>query len=363
MPEQRIFEYENHWLVKRTDTPNYHVYWCRPGTRRVRRKSTGTSNFEEAKRRLIEIARQRNGPVRRTPDAVPVLAVLADYVEITMRDKPSRFRAKQSLELWADFLEREDLSFVSELSLDVQQRYVDWRRGLLRDAGHAASNATIQRDLTDLKAAVRAYWKRGLIDTTPHVMALPQPEPRQRYLSRAEFDRLLSECREPHLRLFVLLAIHTLQRPGAILELTTPQVDLDRGVIDFLPPWQRTQTSKRKAVVPISEGIRGPLTEAVRSSLQGFVVEYDGAPMRSIRTSFNKARDRAGLGKEVCPYVLRHTGSTWLAAAGVPLRQIAGMLGHADTRTTERHYAKHAPEYLKQATGAMDRLLGSRNSS
>ena len=39
------------------------------------------------------------------------------------------------------------------------------------------------------------------------------------------------------------------------------------------------------------------------------------------------------------------------------LWQIAGMLGHRDTRMVERVYAKHHPDFQKGATEALDRLV------
>jgi len=167
----------------------------------------------------------------------------------------------------------------------------------------------------------------------PPVASVTAPPSRDRFLTREEYARLLGECEEPHLRLFVLLAIHTLQRPWSILDLTVEQVDLCTGTIDFLPPWQRAQTNKRKPVVPISEGLRPTLTEAIENSIHGYVIEYDGLPVNSIRTSFNKARDRAGLSKDVTPYALkanvRNVAGSCGRAATAGLRD-AGSHGHAD---------------------------------
>ncbi len=43
---------------------------------------------------------------------------------------------------------------------------------------------------------------------------------------------------------------------------------------------------------------------------------------------------------------LRHTYGSRLAMRGVTMGVIAAQLGHADTRTTERHYAHLAPSYV-----------------
>lgn len=354
----RLFEYAEHWLVRRKDTPNLHIYWCRPGSRRVRRKSANTDNLEEAKHRLIEFVNAKKRPKdARSPDEVSVHDALNEYIERTLDGRSSQRKAYGILRLWSAFFDLEDIQFVSELTLDAQDRYIDWRRERLLKQGYTASNGTIQRELTVLRASLKAFWKRGYLSTVPYIRSLPQPAPRQRFLSHEEFERLLAECHEPHSKLFVLLAIHTLQRPGAIFDLTVEQVNLNAGTIDFLPPW-REQSKKRRPVVTITKTLRPHLEKAIAASVSGFIVERGGLPIKSIRTSFNRAKSRAGLGKDVMPYTLRHTGATWLAAAGVPLRQIAGMLGHSELKTTEL-YAKHAPQFLADAASALDAICGA----
>ena len=171
-----------------------------------------------------------------------------------------------------------------------------------------------------------------------------------------EVQRLLAECQEHHLLLYVMLALHTLQRPIAIFSLRVEQVDLDFNRIDFLVPGA-VQSFKRRPVVPITKTLRPYLEEAVRDSATGFVLEYTGRPVRSVQRAFKSACQRAGI-ENCTPYhTLRHTGATLMAAAGVPLRQIAGMLGHTEQRTTEI-YAKHHPDFLAQAAASLDSMFG-----
>jgi integrase len=49
---------------------------------------------------------------------------------------------------------------------------------------------------------------------------------------------------------------------------------------------------------------------------------------------------------------LRDTYASILAMRGVPLAVIAQALGHADTRTTEKHYAHLAPNFVAQTIRA-----------
>ena len=54
------------------------------------------------------------------------------------------------------------------------------------------------------------------------------------------------------------------------------------------------------------------------------------------------------------PHVLRHTAAVWMAEDGVPIQQIAQYLGHNDSRTTERVYARFSPDYLREVAKALN---------
>ncbi len=359
-----IWEYEGYTLVQRPDTPNYFIYWTPRGrggaTGRAVRKSTRTSDLDDAKRQLVAFVRDRSSltGAKRSAEDTPLLEVLCGYVQRHLdRQTPFVPAARTALKHMTVFLDLTGLELVSEFTLDVQRRYMDWRFDTIRREGHAGSNATINRELGVVKAAMRSAWKRGHLATVPHVELLPSPPPRDRFLRVPEVRRLLEACERDHLRLYVMLALHTLQRPIGIFGLRVEQVDLEWGRIDFLPAGS-IQSNKRRPVVPITPSLRPYLETAIASSESGFVVEYLGRPVNSIKYSFRRACKRAGL-EDVTPYTLRHTGATLMAAAGVPLRQIAGMLGHTETRTTEI-YAKHHPDFLRTAAEMIEILFGEQ---
>ena len=353
-----LWEYDGFRLVRRPDTANLYITWTPPGSRRYLRKSTGTGDLEDAKRELIRFAAKRRRPTANEPDEVSVLDCLVTYCERNIARREHPHAERTALKWWMDFLHREGIVTVADLTLDMQELFIERRRASLMSRHGSASNGTINRDLGIMRVALRDAWKRGHLSTVPHVAMLPTPPPRQRVLTTDEVKALLAGCHAPHLRLYIRLALHTLQRPGAIVELTCPQVCLARGVIDFNPPG-RVLSNKRRAVVPITKAIRPELEDAIACSESGHLIEWKGKPVKSIKTAFAAAVRRAGL-DGVCPYTLRHTGATLLAAAGVPMRQIAGMLGHTSTKTTEHHYAKHRPEYLSDAANALDTLFAEQ---
>jgi len=92
--------------------------------------------------------------------------------------------------------------------------------------------------------------------------------------------------------------------------------------------------------VPRPDPLRTALDEARKHRRTDYVVEYGGFAVGSIKKAFRATAARAGFAPgEVTPYTLRHTAATWMAQVGVPLWEIAGHLGHQDTRMVEKHYA------------------------
>ena len=95
------------------------------------------------------------------------------------------------------------------------------------------------------------------------------------------------------------------------------------------------------------------LLMAKEAAMTDYVIEWAGEPVKSIKRGFRQAVIRAGLDKAVTPHTLRHTAASWMAEAGIPMSEIAAVLGHRDSRTTERVYAKFSPEYLQKAVRAL----------
>lgn len=277
-----------------------------------------------------------------------------------LRGRGSYEAARNALRAWVEFCTLHDVVFVHEMKLAVQEQFVAWRRHT-HPRGIPLSNGTINRGLDVLRAALHDAWRRGQLTAFPHIRLIPKPPPRDLFLTREEVQRLLAACTEPHLYRFVMLAAHTLQRPSAILNLRVQQVDLTWNRIDFLPSGN-VQSNKRRPIVPITPTLRPVLEEAIRESQSGYVIEYDGRPVLKVKRAFQTAARRAGL-PHATPGILRHTGATLLAAAGVPLREISGMLGHTTSRITEEVYAKRRPEFLAEAACTLDQLFTAATSS
>lgn len=154
-----------------------------------------------------------------------------------------------------------------------------------------------------------------------------------------------------HIRLFIMLALSTGQRKTSILELTWDRVDTDRRMIDFNLPGRRI-TKKRRSVVPIGGNLLGALQDHKQRAMTDHVIEFNGQPVASIRTGFDRAAERAGL-PHCTPHVLKHTAISWMAEGGYSIDQISDMTA-TDAATVKGIYRKFNPDYLRGIADHMD---------
>jgi integrase len=157
----------------------------------------------------------------------------------------------------------------------------------------------------------------------------------------------MDAAKSPHMKLFIEIAVATAARSGAILDLTWPQIDFDKKLIDFGRGWG----NKRRTVVPINDELYESLKTAKELAQSNFVIEYHGKQVASVKCGFRRLCK--GCDIKASPHVLRHTAATWLVTDGVPLAEVARLLGDSE-KTVEKVYGKHAPDYLRRAVNALN---------
>lgn len=330
----------------------WYIYWTDESTGRSRERSTGTADQGRAAEYFAQwLGQPRSGPPqgwtgpRRAADA-PIVEVLAMYArEHVAEHVVSKETAAYNIATLSAWWGGQNCDAIRPETC----------RAYVRERG--ASESSAARELTTLRAALGHAHKNGKLIDRPFVELPSRPPGRDRWLTRSEAARLLWESRRDpqargHLPLFILLALTTGARPAALFDLRWTQIDFDRDRIDFNPPG-RTRTSKGRPIIPMPRRLRWFLLRAHARASSPYVLSFRGAKLASVKKAFRAARLRAGLGPDVIPYTLRHSAGTWLAAAGVDLRVVAGWLGHTQQRTTEL-YAHHSPEFMRAARRVMD---------
>jgi integrase len=171
-------------------------------------------------------------------------------------------------------------------------------------------------------------------------------------------------------------------RPGEALGLAWEDVDLENGVLRVRRALRRegsrlvlvdpkTPRSRRTLALP------SPVAEALREHRQhqreervaagpnwsdsGLVFTTSrGTPIdpRNFRRSFSRVTMDAGLGRWH-PHELRHSAVSLLSAAGVPLEDVADLVGHDSTRMTSGVYRHILTPTVAAAVAPMERLFGT----
>jgi len=341
-------------LTRRKGRPNHYIQFC--VDRKPQRISTGTEDKEAAQKYLAEFEAAYDIPL--IEGCLLIEAVLDQYLVHKKKayDKKDNghndwINLKHSFKtIYEHFghLEAEANNFPDH----TVEKYIanDFEKGL--------STGTTRRRLAHLTASLNysAKQKWG-VNKVPYIELPPEPEPKDTVLT-PEQVKLLLECTvEPHTKLFMLLALHTLSRHTAITSLSWEQVDFKTGLIRFNPR-DRKQTKKKRVHARMNKTLRKALEEAYDIRETDWVIEYDRKPVRNCKKSMQRSMERA---QDIDPtfphttaHTLRHTGASLLAAnPKITLGEIAALLGDS-IETTIKIYVHLQPDYLRNATDALD---------
>lgn len=250
---------------------------------------------------------------------------------------------------------------MSQLTRQVIRDYIDMRqaspakRGKHESATRKISPGTVRRELDTLSAALNFCHREGLIANVPYIEKPKPSPPREKWIKESQFGLLLAECeKRKYLMDYIMIAINTSARPGAITQLKWEQMDFENRVVDFNPEGRR-QNNKIRSAVYMNDVFYEYFLERHKEAKSEWVVtrprngEY--GPIASIKNSFKAACTRAGL-TGITPYTLRHTACTWMRKSGIDLKDIGDIAGHRDPRTTMR-YVKYDPEFTKGGTSKL----------
>ena len=178
--------------------------------------------------------------------------------------------------------------------------------------------ATVRNRLACLKAAARWAWKaHALVDADPTTrMQMPAVNnERQVYISRSEMLTACRACDHWQAQIAVRVAFYSGLRLGELY-----RVRSENGALVL----HDTKNGDRRAV-PVHPKIAHLLTRLPLT-----------APKISIQRAWQRARARAGL-EHVTLHDLRHSAASEMVNAGVDLFTVGKVLGHRDSRSTQRY--------------------------
>ena len=339
------------------------------------------SEITKAESQLAAHIAAKHQPIRRRLDIEDI--DIADVISIYVDDRKIDDETDDAKKLFAR-LERLNNFWggkkLGDINGETCREYARW----------CGSDGGARRDLEDLRAAVNHHAKEGYHRGIVRIVLPAKGRARDRWLTRDEAARLLRACwtaketqtihrgsrkgqqidtgRRPlrHLARFILIGLYSGTRAGAIASAAIQKghgrsfVDIDHGIFYRLAEGRR-ETKKRQPPVPIPPRLLAHLRRwKAKGIVRNHVVEWNGEPIKSVKTAFKSAVALAGLDGKVTPHTLRHTAATWLMQAGVDKWEAAGFLGMT-VDLLDRVYGHHHPLHLQKAARAIGYRPGNES--
>ncbi len=354
--------------------------------RRRRRKVTGRTKTD-ARRKLRQLQ-------RRLEDGLPTgdgSMTLGDFLERWLNDvlpARSQVQAKSTVTnyRWAAGhavrgLGHRRLNELTPENVEALLRH-------LADQGMARNS--VMRVRSVLVMALKHAQRRDIVARNVaelSEMPISARDPRSgRSLTPEEARQLLDVAAEDRLGGLVTVGLMLGLRPGELCGLRWEDVDLDAGVLSVHQSRKRTtdddgrealvlgapKTRKSRRALVLPRPVLDRLRQHERrqrderrnagerwQDLDLVFPTSVGTPMSpsNLRRDLARITVAAGLGRW-SPNELRHSAASLLSASGVPLEQIADVLGHADTRMLLKHYRHPISRTIDAAAAPMERLFG-----
>lgn len=277
---------------------------------------------------------------------MPLATAFDDYLEEHGPNLASTARPEKSRKAIMQYMEGKGT--VADWTPSTNLAYINWRKA------QGVKGSSIKRELTDLRSALNHEVKMQRLDYAPKIITPKDSPPRDIWLRMHQAPAFYEALPNRWDKLFMIIALMTAQRKGAIQELKWERVDFETRLIYFNPEG-REQNNKFRVVVPISDLLYEILWRERASRPESeYVIEGKFGPILSenaFLVPFKKAREATEL-NGVTPHILKHTAATWMAMKGISRDERRIILGHANSQTDD--YTHLEPKYLRKAVKALE---------
>jgi len=222
------------------------------------------------------------------------------------------------------------------------------------------SPKTVNTIIGELSTVFNYALDKGIILSNPttKVKKLKVDNARERYLTKKEVSLLLEHLKgDEQAYLFVLLALTTGARVGALTKLTARDINFENKTIQMLDE----KNDEKYTTFLSSEKLEHLLKVRVKNrKLDTAILEENQANLyeqikdkvsRILNTLFNDGVKDSK--HRVVIHTLRHTFASHLAINGTPIFTIQKLLNHKDINMTLR-YAKLAPDSGRDSIKELD---------
>ncbi|MEL7111176.1 MAG: tyrosine-type recombinase/integrase [Pseudomonadota bacterium] len=169
--------------------------------------------------------------------------------------------------------------------------------------------------------------------------------------------KLLKLADGQYIAVLIAFMLGTAGRTAAVLDLSLPQIDLPRQLINLNPEGME-QTKKYRPTVKLPNQLKEYIAFRKATNELEPLICYRGNSVVSVKTAWNRFRAASKLSGNVQTYSFRHTVARWLRMQSVPAWEVASQLGRKTPEySTTEIYAPYDPEHLSQAVRAIDNFL------
>ena len=212
--------------------------------------------------------------------------------------------------------------------------------------------ATANRIFTVLRAALNFAYRKGKVNSKA-AWARIEPfgsvdAPKVRYLSIAECKRLIDACPDDFRRL-VRAVLYTGCRYGELIRMKVKAFDATAKQVHIAD----SKSGKPRYIALTDEGAAFFASVVQDKIDDAFMFTHDDGPREGCPWEDSQQRywmelacEKAKIAPVISFHILRHTYASQLAMNNTPMPVIKELLGHADTRMTERHYAHLGESYV-----------------
>jgi len=228
-------------------------------------------------------------------------------------------------------------------------------QGVSEQTGKPRSQASVNRYCDYVDAIFNFGMEMELISKSPMKGRKKAKErPRDVQVSVGDIRRIMDHA-EPHIRWAMEACFNLGTRPGPseLFALRWEHVHFDGCSVRIYAT--KTKTFR---TVPVTPDFLERLREIRKTSKSGFIVEYEGKPLTTIRRSFNTACEKAGITVDVRMYDLRHLFATTMLANGADLAAVSKLMGHSTVKMTAGVYYHYLEGEKEKAVGKLPTLVG-----
>jgi integrase len=234
-------------------------------------------------------------------------------------------------------------SLVASITVDKIREFVRQRQG------EKTGNAAINRSLALLRRMFNIARADGKIQFMPVIRLLKEPPPRKGFVTRTQFETLLSKL-SVNLRPLVTFLYYCGVRIGEAVQIAWSQVDLHGALIRL--EGEQTKTSEPR-VVPLPDVLVDTLKRVKKK--EGLV--FSDTNLREKWTAATKAAEMPGL----LVHDLRRSAIRNLIAAGVPEKVAMSISGHKTRAAFDRYHIVDAADVVNAMNKLQNKQLGESN--